>query len=99
MTPTKAPRMAGETTITGKNQLSLPSKSVRELGWKRGDRLIVEILGDDMLVLVRRPERWTEAFAGRLTGVFGTHEETIRWLDEERDNWHIEASSDAGSAG
>lgn len=95
---TRVPRLAGETTLTGKNQVSLPAKSMRELGWERGDRLIVEILGDDMLLLIRRPQRWTEAFAGRLAHVFGTHEETIQWLDEERDSWHTRDKDEGRSA-
>ncbi len=98
MTSTKAPQFAGETTITGKNQVSLPAKGMRQLGWERGDRLIVEILGDDMLVLVRRPEKWAETFAGQLTNVFGTHEETVRWLDEERNGWHLKENSDGRRA-
>ena len=80
-------RMVGATTITGRNQVSLPANGLRELGWERGDRLIVEVLGDDMLLLVRRPRRWAESFAGRLGDVFGTHEENIRYLDEERKSW------------
>ncbi|MDO8691781.1 MAG: AbrB/MazE/SpoVT family DNA-binding domain-containing protein [Dehalococcoidia bacterium] len=99
MTLRRTPQIAGETTITGKNQVSLPSKSIRELGWERGDRLIVEILGGDMLVLVRHPAHWTQAFAGRLTDVFGTHEETIQWLDRERNSWHAEESGEGGRAG
>jgi bifunctional DNA-binding transcriptional regulator/antitoxin component of YhaV-PrlF toxin-antitoxin module len=90
----KPPHMAGETTITGKNQVSLPAQSVKELGWKRGDRLIVETLGGDFVMLMRRPSNWTEAFAGRLTHVFGKHDETLRWLDEERDSWNAEGSGD-----
>jgi len=95
---TKVPRLAGETTITGKNQVSLPAKSIRELGWERGDRLIVEILGDDTVLLIRRPEDWTEAFAGRLGHVFGTHEETIQWLNQERASWDAREDDDGASA-
>ena len=86
----KTPTIVGETTITGRNQVSLPAKGMRELGWSRGDRLLVEVFGEDILVLVRRPERWTEAFSGRLAGVYGTHEENIRWLEEERAGWQVE---------
>jgi len=81
------PKLVRETTITGKNQVSLPAEGLRQLGWKRGDHLMAEVLGSDVLILIRRPERWTETFAGRLTGVFGTHEETLRWLEEERNGW------------
>jgi bifunctional DNA-binding transcriptional regulator/antitoxin component of YhaV-PrlF toxin-antitoxin module len=84
------PKLVGETTITGKNQVSLPAQGLRLLGWERGDRLLVEVLGEDMLVLIRRPERWTAAFAGRLSEVFGTHEATLRWLEDERRSWEQE---------
>ena len=83
----KAPKLVGETTVTGRNQISLPAKGVREMGWERGDRLLVESIGDDVLVLIRRPRQYSEAFAGRLTDVFGTHEENIRWLEELRESW------------
>jgi bifunctional DNA-binding transcriptional regulator/antitoxin component of YhaV-PrlF toxin-antitoxin module len=83
----KAPQLVGETTVTGKNQVSLPAAGLRRLRWKRGDHLLAEEIGDDLLVLMRRPDNWTEALAGKLTNVFGTHEETIRWLEEEREAW------------
>lgn len=86
----KAPEMVGETTLTGKNQISLPAHGVRLLGWERGDRLLVEVIGEDMMVLIRRPKRWSKEFAGRLTDVFGTHEETLRYRAEERRSWEDE---------
>lgn len=88
MRESKASLLVGETTVTGKNQVSLPAAGLRQLHWKRGDRLVAEVIGDDLLVLMRRPESWTEALAGKLTDVFGTHEETIRWLEEEREAWN-----------
>lgn len=87
---THVPAVVGETTITAKNRISLPAKSVRDLGSKRGDQLIVELLGDDLLVLMRRPDSWTDAFAGRLTDVSGIHEENINWLERERAGWDEE---------
>jgi bifunctional DNA-binding transcriptional regulator/antitoxin component of YhaV-PrlF toxin-antitoxin module len=77
----------GETTITGKNQVSLPAHGVRHLGWERGDRLIVQLLDGDVMILRRRPANWAEAYAGKLGHVFGTHEENLRFLEEERANW------------
>jgi bifunctional DNA-binding transcriptional regulator/antitoxin component of YhaV-PrlF toxin-antitoxin module len=77
----------GETTITGKNQVSLPAQGTRRLGWERGDRLIVQLLGEDVMILRRRPANWAEAYAGKLGHVFGSHEETLRFLEEERASW------------
>ena len=83
-------KAVGETTLTGKNQVSLPAQGIRELGWQRGDKLLVEILGKDMLLLVRRPTNWADAFSGKMGHVFGTHEDTLRYLDEERRSWERE---------
>ncbi len=83
-------KLIGETTITGKNQISLPAQGLRLLGWDRGDRLLIEVLGDDMILLMRRPVNWTEHFAGRMGDVFGSHEETMQWLEQERESWAVE---------
>ena len=86
-TPTNPTKRARETTITGKNQITLPAETVRELGWERGDRLVAQVVGPDMLVLMRRPDSWADFFAGRLGHLFGTHEENLEWLDQERRSW------------
>lgn len=83
-------RPVGETTITGKNQISLPAQGLRELGWARGDHLIVQIVGKDMLVLMRQPEDWVAAFSGQMGDVFGDHDDTLRYLDDERRSWENE---------
>jgi len=84
------PHQVGETTITGKNQISLPAKGLRDLGWERGDRLLAQVVHGDMLVLMRRPTRWADAFAGKLGDVFGSHEDTIAYLEGERRSWSRE---------
>ena len=80
----------GETTVTGKNQVSLPAEGVRLLGWQRGDRLLVSVqrgaIGE-VMVLMRRPDDWVEAFAGKLGHVFGAHEDILAYLEEERRSW------------
>jgi bifunctional DNA-binding transcriptional regulator/antitoxin component of YhaV-PrlF toxin-antitoxin module len=81
------PHLVGETTITGKKQIRLPEEGLHELGWKQGDRLLVQIVRGDMLVLMRHPTRWADAFAGKLGDVFGDHEDTIAYLNEERQSW------------
>ena len=90
------PEQVGETTITGKNQISLPAKGMRQLGWEKGDHLIVQAVGKDYMVLMRRPntsDEWIEAYAGKLGHVFGTHEEVLRYLEEERASWDDEGES------
>jgi bifunctional DNA-binding transcriptional regulator/antitoxin component of YhaV-PrlF toxin-antitoxin module len=69
--------------VTGKNQISLPAQGVRRLGWAKGDRVLVQVQGDRM-ILWRRPENWADYFAGKMGHVFGDHEDTLRYLDEVR---------------
>lgn len=83
----QAPDIVGETTITGKNQISLPTRGLRRLGWERGDRLIVEVVSDNVMILMRRPESWADAYSGKMGDVFGDHEDTMRFLADERQKW------------
>ena len=76
-----------EITITSKNQVSLPARSLEELGWERGDKLLVTVLGNDRLLLTKRPESWTDFYSGKMGHVWGDHEDTLRYLDEERASW------------
>jgi len=46
-----------KTTITGKNQVTLPAELVRELGWKPGTRLHWQKLDDNSLVARPVPTR------------------------------------------
>ena len=90
--------VAGETTLTGKNQVSLPARGVRQLGCARGDRLIVHVLGPDTLLLTRRPDNWTNYYAGKLSGVFGTHEQNLAFLAAERASWDHDHGTARGAA-
>jgi AbrB family looped-hinge helix DNA binding protein len=83
------PTQVGETTITGKNQISLPAEGVRMLGWKRGDRLSVRVMDENTIVLTRWPKGQSavEYFTGKLAGVWSDHDDVLRYLDEERQSW------------
>jgi len=85
-----APRLVGETRITSKNQVTLPACGLTAVGWERGDHILVEVVDDHMLLLMRRPADWVDAFAGRLSDVFGTHEETRAYLEQERRAWAMD---------
>ncbi len=80
----------GETTVTSRNQVSLPSKGVKELGWEKGMKLLVKILDDDTVILVRKPDNYAEAFAGRLGHVFGGPDDVREYLRELRADWDEE---------
>jgi len=80
-------KLLGETTISGRGVINLPAKLLRATGWRAGDRLFIELLGDEMVVLFKRPDAIADAFAGRLTHLFPDPEETRRFLREERASW------------
>ena len=75
-----------DVTITGRSQVSLPAKGMRDLGWRPGDHLLVERVGD-ALVLVRRPENWADEVAGSFSHLFGTTEENVAFVRGERASW------------
>ena len=78
---------AGQVKISPRGAVNIPAKVLRELGWQHGDDLFIEVADGDHLVITRRPENIVDALAGRLTHLFPNHEDTLRFLDEERVSW------------
>lgn len=79
--------LVGEATITGRGAVNLPARALRSTGWKRGDRLFVELIDDEVVILSKRPEQIADAFAGKLTHLFPDPDDTRRFLAEERASW------------
>lgn len=80
-------KMLGEVTISGRGVVNLPAQALRETGWTRGDRLYVEVVDNQIVVLLRRPQDIAEAFAGKLTHLFPDPEDNRRFLRDERAGW------------
>ena len=57
-------------TISSKNQITLPVHLLRQMGVGPGDRLAVALEGG-RLVLRARPKDWVEHYAGSLPGFYG----------------------------
>jgi AbrB family looped-hinge helix DNA binding protein len=57
-------------TISSKNQITLPAQLLRELGIGPGDRLAVSREGT-RLILRARPKDWVAYHAGSLEGLYG----------------------------
>ena len=57
-------------TISSKNQITLPVQLLRQMGVGPGDRLAVALEGG-RLVLRARPKDWVEHYAGSLRGHWG----------------------------
>jgi AbrB family looped-hinge helix DNA binding protein len=73
------------TTISSKNQITLPAHLLREMGLAAGDRLAVSRQGNK-LILRARPKDWIRYHAGSLRGLYGdSREELEEYLRELRE--------------
>ena len=82
-------------TVSSKHQITLPVDMVRTLGLKAGDKLVAELI-EDQVVLMPQPASWSDYFIGSMKGVYGsTKEEIDRYIAEVRYGWDIDALKDA----
>ncbi len=72
-----------EATLSSKNQIVVPKEAREALGIGPGDKLLVVVHGNTVLMLPR-PQSWTEALRG-LGSKAGSYPEG--YLDEERGSW------------
>lgn len=63
------------TTISSKNQITLPVQLLREIGLGPGDRLAITREGQK-LVLRPRPKDWVKYHAGSLAGLYADSKES-----------------------
>jgi bifunctional DNA-binding transcriptional regulator/antitoxin component of YhaV-PrlF toxin-antitoxin module len=71
----------GRSTISVKNQITIPVEALRGAGLEAGDRLVAHADGAGRIVLVRDHDVVAE-YAGALTGAYRRDE-----LDELRSEW------------
>jgi bifunctional DNA-binding transcriptional regulator/antitoxin component of YhaV-PrlF toxin-antitoxin module len=74
-------RVRGRTTISTKNQVTIPVDALVAAGLRAGDRLRADVAGPGRIVLAR-VEDPIERFAGSLTGTYPAD-----YLDELRREW------------
>jgi AbrB family looped-hinge helix DNA binding protein len=73
-------------TISSKNQITLPAHLLREMGLTAGDRLAVTREGNK-LILRARPKDWIRYHAGSLRGLYGdSREDREEYLRELRED-------------
>ena len=74
-------------TVSGKNQITLPVNLTRQLGIQPGDKLTIEIIGGE-LVIIPQPDSWVQYFQGSMKGTYGqSKEQADRLIAEERASW------------
>jgi AbrB family looped-hinge helix DNA binding protein len=67
--------------ISSKHQIVIPREAREALQVKRGARLEVVVRGD-MVVLLRKPRKYSRAIAGIGKGLYGE-----AYLSRERESW------------
>ena len=71
-------------TMTSKNQITLPIEIARQLSVKPGDKLVVELV-EDHVVLMPQPGSWADYVIGSVKGVYGARREDIdSYINEVR---------------
>jgi AbrB family looped-hinge helix DNA binding protein len=70
-----------QTTLSGKNQIVIPREAREALGVKPGDKLLVVVHGDRVIVL-EKPKSHHAAIRGLARGVYPKD-----YLGKERESW------------
>jgi AbrB family looped-hinge helix DNA binding protein len=74
-------------TISSKRQITIPVDIFRLLDLKEGQRLMVEVEGD-RIILTPRPVNITKALGGITKGLYGSNaNEVDEYINEERNSW------------
>jgi len=79
--------MSGTATVkvSKRNQISLPSAARKALDIRSGDRLVISVQGD-LLVLVPRPNDYVERMAGLHKEIWEGID-ALKYVDSERKEW------------
>ncbi len=70
-----------EATLSSKNQIVIPAAARKALGVKAGDKLVVTVRGNSLIIL-RKPASYSAAIAGLAQGVY-----PAAHLAQERKSW------------
>ncbi len=71
--------------VSNRYQIAIPSAARKQLGIEAGDRLLVDVQGD-VIVLLPKPENYVTYMAGLHKEVWHNVEPTV-YLNEERAAW------------
>ena len=70
-----------EATLSSKNQIVIPREAREALGVKAGDKLLVVVQGDSVIVM-QKPKSYRVAIRGLARGVYPDG-----YLEKERQSW------------
>lgn len=77
--------MKGRVKVSSKNQIAIPAEARRKLNIKSGDSLIVEVIGDQ-LVIMQEPKDWVAYMEGLGKEVW-EGVDPQQYVDELRGPW------------
>ncbi|MBI2886888.1 MAG: AbrB/MazE/SpoVT family DNA-binding domain-containing protein [Chloroflexi bacterium] len=77
--------MRGRVKVSSKHQIALPAEARRRLSINSGDTLIVEVVGDHLLIM-REPEDWAKYLEG-LGKEIWEGVDPQKYIDELRGPW------------
>jgi AbrB family looped-hinge helix DNA binding protein len=79
--------MKSSVTISSKRQITIPIEIFRLLELKEGQKLIVEV-ENDRIIMRPRPESLSKALMGSTRGLYGHNvSEVDEYIEKERDTW------------
>ncbi len=79
--------MKSSVTISSKRQITIPIEIFRLLELKEGQKLIVEV-ENDRIIMKPRPESLSKALMGSTRGLYGRNaSEVDEYVEKERDPW------------
>ncbi len=70
-----------EATLSSKHQIVIPCEARKALGLKAGDKLLVTVL-DDRVIVLRKPKSFAAALRGAGRGLYSPD-----YLQKERASW------------
>jgi AbrB family looped-hinge helix DNA binding protein len=70
-----------EATLSSKNQIVIPRDVRKALGLKAGDKLLVVLRGEHLIILPK-PKSFTKATRGLARGKYGSD-----YMKKERESW------------
>jgi AbrB family looped-hinge helix DNA binding protein len=70
-----------EVKLSSKNQIVIPREARNALRVKAGDRLLVVVRGDTV-ILLRKPKKYSKAISGIARGLYLSD-----YLERERESW------------
>lgn len=74
-------------TISSKRQITIPAQVFRLLELKEGQKLMVKVEGD-RIILTARPISLTKALGSVTQGLYGSNTDQVdEYVNQERDSW------------